>query len=581
MPQNKTTTLDPDAFMKDRGAINVLDNPITDPDAFMQQRGPDSAATRKAMHPTTPAEINKQLPSGASPVGQRPLTLAEKELTATTPPSVGPHGESVPAGPQPFTASINPVTNKPFPGQTKPNTPEQNWAFARGVAPWAAASIPAVLGQPELSLPARALTAGILGAGAKAGTQFFDPERPDSAAARGLDILETGAMVGGSEVGLGLLNKGGKALMRRYFPEIADAVAQGTEKFLKAVPSNDIGVRANYEIAQGDLQAIAKKMLSSRSPLGIESPGGGVFSREAPGGIASTEMRPTELYTAIKDHLDDMYTSERAWQIQSGTSQGLHITPKFAQPQDADVFADAMRRVARIPNLETRAHEIAARVAANPTAPISIADADTLEQATSTMLRKFRAGTGSKQAVDLGTQRNTTLMENADSLLNEAMNSTLQGAGQPGINGYARRYAALARVMDNLERMIPATERGRFGLGPMDITSPSGIAKTLSTMIGKNPGRKIEDALRILARAPEIPRPTGIPITPPGAGPIPIVPPMGHGGPAGPPAGPGLPPASPAALGPAGGAAGPAAATPKTPLGLPPPPPPRNVNINF
>jgi hypothetical protein len=77
-------------------------------------------------------------------------------------------------------------------------------------------------------------------------------------------------------------------------------------------------------------------------------------------------------------------------------------------------------------------------------------------------------------------------------------------------------------------------------------------------MAGQNPGREIEDAMRILARAPDIPTPTGVPITPLPGRPGPITGPTGPTviphppttpPPAGPPLGMGTPPALPPAPG--------------------------------
>lgn len=505
--------------------------------------------------PMTPAEITATLPAGATPVGQRGMTPAETEMTKTAPPApIGAHGEMAPGGEHPLAATINPVTKQPFPGQRRENTSAENWKLAREAAPWVAGAAAGALSEGTMTWPVRAATAAMLAGGTQAGVQFFDPERPDSAAARGIDIITKGAEVGGTEAAGELIKLGGGALMKRYFPEIADAIQQGTTKFLHAVPSNDIAVRTNYEIAQGDLQAIANEMLQSRSTLGIANPGSGVFSRKAPGGIVSAEMRPSELYAHIKDYMGRMYSDERKWQIMKAGGQQITVDPARAAKFDPEVFADAMRRIARIPDIEDGAHKIALRVAANPTAPITVEEADILEQAASTMLRKFRAGTGSKQAVDLGTQRNTALMQHADEMLNDSLNYALQQGGLPGINGYARRYAALARVMDGLERMIPATERGRLGLGPAEVVSPSKIVRTITTMAGQNPGREIEDAMRILSRAPDIPKPTGVPIPglpgrpgpvvgPPGAAAIPHPPtPAGPAGPAGPPLNMGQPP---------------------------------------
>lgn len=530
---------------------------------FEAHRVANSAPAR----PMTPAQINATLAPGSSPVGQRTMTPAEREMTATTPPSpLGAHGEMAPAGAHPLAATINPVTKKPFPGQQPEMTHEQKMAALRKATPWVTGAALSAVAGPEVGVPA-GIAIGTLGAAAgAAGAQFFDPERPDSAAARGLDILEPALEYGVTEAGMRGLHAAGKGLLSRYFPEIHEAIQQGVTKFLHAVPSNDIAVRENYNVAMGDLQKIAREMLQTRSTLGIANPGTGVFSREAPGGIVSAELRPTELYTHIKDYLGRMYSDERKWQIMQAGGQQLTVSPARAAKFDADVFADAMRRIARIPDVEEGTHKIAARVAANPMAPITPEEADLLEQASSAMLRKFRAGTGSKQAVDMATQRNTALMEHADEMLNDSLNHALQQGGLPGINGYARRYAALARVMDGLERMIPTTERGRLGLGPAEVVSPSKIVRTVTTMAGQNPGREIEDALRVLSRAPEIPTPTGVPITPlpgrqgpivgpPGATVIPH-PPGGAPPPAGPPLNMGTPPAlgpgTPPALPPAG-----------------------------
>ena len=489
MPQN--TVNDFEKFTgKGSGTIDITGDPITDFEKFRAQGNPATEAASTAAHPLRPEQMG-----AAAPSPTMPMTPAQADMTRVNP-VIGPHGEVTPG--IRTSSDIDPRTKRPFPGAAKVMSREDEIRMIEQGVPYVAGAGLTALAGPEVGIPAATGLAALGGMAGRAGVMLADPnERPNTWQARSIDIGTHGAEVGAGELGGRLAFEGGGWAMRRYFPQVAEAIENGTNAFLRAVPSNNIRARENYSMAMGDLQQIAKDAITDK---------GRIFSKDTAGGFTGPEMRPTDLYKSIQSYLKNMYTEERAGQIAAGTKVNLQVALKG----DQKVLGDAMRRVARIPDVEEGAHKIAARVAENPNAPISIADADILARSVNQMLRKFEAGSASMQSHDLATQASTAMLEHADHALSDAINGGLEGMGMPGLRGYERRYAALARIADGLEKVIPNAERARFGLGPLDLAhNPKGVVRSVVDAFANNPGRQLESTMEMLARAPEIPRPVG------------------------------------------------------------------------
>lgn len=420
---------------------------------------------------------------------------------------------------------------------------------------------------PAVGVPATAGLVALGGMGGRAAQQIYNRVTgagpvPSTSDASATDLAKIGAIYGGTELGAKATTGATGLILKRFFPEIHEAIGQMVDALSRAAPDtapnetgSSLGYGKNLQEAAGDLQKIAKRSFATRT---------GVFDPTARGGFFSSEYRPTNLWQDTNSYMtNDLYKGEIAPQIQAADQAGAQVRLANAQfPDDIDAVKRAMQKLSTIPDYDEGTHHIAARVMADPTAPISAHDAEVLGRAVNQQMRTYQRASGSTAATMASTQRLTPVFVRADELLSGALDRELTGLGQPGIRGAERRYAALADFRENLGKVLAPTERQRLGLSPTTYANSRGLGSRIYLKLGQNPGRPIEYAMQQLARADDIPMAAtgaqplpGIPrAIPPGGAGGPGGGNPGGGGPAGPtsPTGaPRLPPAPPAQLSPA------------------------------
>jgi hypothetical protein len=427
---------------------------------------------------------------------------------------------------------------------------------ATGLLP-AAGAAALTLAAPPVGALAGAGLAG-LGAGAGEATRQLANRAtgaekvPGTSLAAAGDIAKEGGLFAGMELGAKAATATAGWMLRRYFPEIHEAIGQMTDALVRAVPDTApnetaaIGYRHNLEAAAPDLQRIAKRSLAGKA---------GVFDPNAPGGMLKTEFRPTNLWKDTNSYMSEMYQSEIAPMVKAADEGKAKVFMSHpTSPDDIDAVQRAMKKLSTIPDYDEFTHHIAARVAKDPTAPISMHDAEVLNRAVNQQLRKYQRASGTAAETMASTERMTPVFVHVDKLLGDAIEREMTGLGQPSLRPYERRYAALADFRENLGKLLGPTERQRLGLAPTSYVNPRGVGTRFYLRMGQNPGRQIEYAMRQLARADDIP----MGLT--GAQPLPGIPtPVQPGGAGGPGAGPGgagpgpipgtgLPPATPGQL---------------------------------
>lgn len=411
------------------------------------------------------------------------------------------------------------TTPRPLPPGTPTQTPaevaaqsKQDLQTTENVAgnalPMAGAAAMTAAGAPELGAIA-GTGLNMLGAAAGEGAkQIYNrvtgagPVPSTGKEALG-DMATTGAEYGALDTLLKGGTVGAKAVLRTYFPEIHEAVEYATDALFRAAPDADaIGYRANLEAAAPDLQKIAKQSLTART---------GVFDPKAPGGFFSTEYRPTNLYKDTNTYMRGMYQNEVAPMVQAADQAGARVQlVNLFQPggfQDREAIQGVMKFLSKVPDYEEGADQIAKRVMADPSAPITMTDAEILVRRVNALNRQAMRAvkTGSDAALKTDTNKIAAMSSHVDKLLGDAIDAKMTQYGQPGIRGFERRYAALSDFRDNLWKTLAPTEQQRLGIQPTTYLNPRGVGSRFYLRMGNNPGRQIESAMTRLARADDIP----------------------------------------------------------------------------
>lgn len=261
-------------------------------------------------------------------------------------------------------------------------------------------------------------------------------------------------------------------------------IVNATENIFRAAAPTGMnkGFRANLYAAVPDLADIGRA----------------VNLEEAKGGIINPDMRVRATVDAVRDHLDNMYQTERAPQIQ----------------RNADLPVD----VGRNPNaqrglefLETTAGDVADSALATKALQgktLSVAEADKLAQLANQTLKSYEKMTPEGKMQIQTTSPKIGGIKALDQELSQNLNKTLQAQGEKGLWGYERRYAALSAIRDQLESRMNAVELDQPGIIKGIVKpiagalkgGPSGIASASQAAVADvNIGRILQKGLRDLA----------------------------------------------------------------------------------
>ena len=241
------------------------------------------------------------------------------------------------------------------------------------------------------------------------------------------------------EVG-GAIGSARTSAVRSTVPEAATLptqAIQGAEQVYRAAAptGGDPQFRSNVYTAAGDLAEVAQK----------------VNMDAATGGFIQPDMRVRATVNAINDHLSDMYQNERAPQIDRHADNP--VTTNFGP--DAKAGLEYLAR-----NAGTDADRALAQNALQ-SGSMPLGQVDELARAVNRELSPLRGMTAQELAVSEGNSRRFAGLQALDENLSDAIGAELQNQGEPGIDGYERRYAALSQVRDQLQSRMNATELQR------------------------------------------------------------------------------------------------------------------------
>jgi hypothetical protein len=220
-------------------------------------------------------------------------------------------------------------------------------------------------------------------------------------------------------------------------PRIAQA---GVEDIFRASAPTSMnkGFRENLNVAAPDLADIARKIDIS----------------EAKGGIINPDMRVRATVDAIRDHLQDMYQTERAPQIQAHADAPVKVGGSADSLRGLE-FLESTAGQEQIRSLATKALE---------GKQLTLAEADTLAQAANQNLKTFEKMTPEGKTQATITSPKIGGLKSLDQELGRNMNDVLTSNGEKGIRDYERRFAALSAVRDQLESRMNATELKQEGV---------------------------------------------------------------------------------------------------------------------
>lgn len=267
------------------------------------------------------------------------------------------------------------------------------------------------------------------------------------------------------------------------------AVSGAEDIFRAAAPTGmNKGFRGNVYAAVGDLADIGRK----------------IDLAESKGGIINPDLRVRATVDAIRDHLDEMYKTERAPQIQRNADAPVKVAGN-ADAQRGLEYLESTAGQEQIRNLATKAlgtlDEKGNRVGGGT---LTAAEADTLAQAANQNLKSFERMTPEGKTQASITNPKIGGLKALDQELGRNLNEVLTDNGENGLRDYERRFAALSAVRDQLESRMNAVELERQSLGKYSkvITGgKSAIASASQAAVSSvNIGRTLQRGLRKLAQ---------------------------------------------------------------------------------
>lgn len=271
-----------------------------------------------------------------------------------------------------------------------------------------------------------------------------------------------------------------KTMPSGEMPALAKA---GTEDIFRAAAPTSMnkGFRENLNVAAPDLADIARK----------------VDVAESKGGIVNPDMRVRATVNAIRDHLGEMYSTERAPQIERNAEKIMNIG---ANP-------NAIRGLEFLQSTAGDVAESQLAQKAIDSGKLTVAEADQLAQLANKTLRAYEKMTPEGKMQLQATSPKIGGIKSLDTELGVRLNDILTRNGESGLMSYERRFAALSAVRDQLESRMNASElkqEGMFGfagrvtrpLVKMVTEGPSGVpSASQAATADVNIGRSIQSGM--------------------------------------------------------------------------------------
>lgn len=258
--------------------------------------------------------------------------------------------------------------------------------------------------------------------------------------------------------------------------------------------------------AEGIFQASAPTGLNRnfRSNLYAATPdlaeiGRNIKLDEAKGGLINPDMRVKATVDAIDSHLSDMYKTERAPQIERNAYRPIHNASFGPDAIEGLKYIERTAGTDALRGMATKALEEGV---------LPLSEADQLAMAVNKNLRSFERMTPAEQAAAGITNRRMGSLDALDSAFGKSINQALKRAGEPGIQGYERRYAALSEISSQLGKRVNAVELNQPGIikGVLKPVAgalrggPSGIASASQAAVADvNIGRMLQQSFEQLA----------------------------------------------------------------------------------
>jgi len=154
----------------------------------------------------------------------------------------------------------------------------------------------------------------------------------------------------------------------------------------------------------------------------------------------------------------------------------------------------------------------AQRLVADPHYQMSIAEADALARDINAQLREFESGSPEAQYKTTTTSRAKAGLKRMDVALSKDINTRLRAVGQPGIEAYARRFAAISAFNKQVKTWMNPLERERLGLRTHEFVTSHGHGGISAGIkfFKENAGRDLADAFNTLHNAPRIYGPNSV-----------------------------------------------------------------------
>jgi len=355
-----------------------------------------------------------------------------------------------------------------------------------GQGKWVGAGTAVALAPETGGLSAAILASLLGGAGGEAAEQLGKRatgvgDVPETSGEAAKKIAIGGMETASAEFLWGGAQRLGAAALRHFNP-----YTQGIQSLFRAFgPPSAPEFRTALQDSAWDLQRIYSS-IDKR-----------LASPDVQGGVINEDMRFRVTLDAVEDYLRDMYRMGRQAQIQVGEQYGSRVVLE-GNPR---VLQETALRLARSLPTDSVAQRTAMALARNPMRPVPIAEADELARAVNVELRKFESMTGSEQAAMRMSSKIKAGLKDMDVSLSNGLNNKLHEIGQPGLTDYERRYAALSRVREQLEKGMNKSEAVKWNQRLHSFFSLHGINVRSHFGAFESPGSLLEEGLRRLGKA--------------------------------------------------------------------------------
>lgn len=263
--------------------------------------------------------------------------------------------------------------------------------------------------------------------------------------------------------------------MGQYPPRVVNAAEN---IFRSAAPTNmNKGFRSNLEASIPDLADIGRKIDLS----------------ETKGGIMSPDMRVGATVDALRQHLQEMYATERAPQIQRNANTPVSVGGSADSARGLE-YLESTAGTEQIRTLASKAIK---------GKQLTMSEADMLAQAANQNLKTFERMTPEGKVQASITSPKIGGLKALDSELGRNLNDVLQANGETGLRDYERRYAGLSAIRDQLESRVNASQLERQGVGKyvrLLTGGKAGVASASQAAVADvNMGMRLQRAFKDLA----------------------------------------------------------------------------------